>query len=452
MSKWFAVMTLVILMVAAALPAAAAGHRVDVVVVLADSLPAQEAQARAAQIETAQIEAAQIEAAQIEIAQAHGLEVAHTYRHALNGFAGSIAQGQLNALVRDPRVAFVEPDVEVSIAAQTLPTGVQRVEASTNSLIDIDGTDDVRIDVDVAVLDTGIDAGHPDLSVVAQTDCAIRGPFNTSCRNGSAADGDGHGTHVAGTVAAIDNDLGVVGVAPGARLHAVKVLDDSGSGYLSWIIAGIDWVTARADTIEVANMSLGFQGTSDALDSAISRSVAAGVTYAVAAGNDAMDARNFSPASNPDVITVSALADFDGQPGALGQSTCRPDEDDTLANFSNYGPAVEIAGPGVCILSTVPGGGYATYSGTSMASPHVAGGAAVLLASNPSLSPDQVRSTLIGEGTVDWTDEVDGVTEPRLDVGDETVFAPATVSGGGSTSGDVDGGTCNPGQSRKGQC
>ena len=124
-------------------------------------------------------------------------------------------------------------------------------------------------------------------------------------------------------------------------------------------------------------MSLGFVGTSAALDTAIANSVNAGVVYVVAAGNDAIDAAQFSPASHPDVITVSALADFDGLPGGLGAPTCRTDVDDTLADFSNFGPSVEIAAPGVCIYSTFLNDGYiGTYSGTSMASPYVAGAVA----------------------------------------------------------------------------
>jgi subtilisin family serine protease len=205
----------------------------------------------------------------------------------------------------------------------------------------------------------------------------------------------------------------VVGVAPGARLWAVRVLNNAGSGSWASVICGVDWVTARAGTIEVANMSLG--GTGDdtggcndgGLHEAICKSVAAGVTYAVAAGNSADDARNHVPAAYDQVITVSALADFDGRPGGLGAATCRADEDDTLANFSNFGADIDLIAPGVCIYSTWKRGGYNTISGTSMASPHVAGAAALYKSTNPGASPSQVKSALQSAGNLGWNDADD---------------------------------------------
>jgi subtilisin family serine protease len=244
---------------------------------------------------------------------------------------------------------------------------------------------------------------------------------------------------VAGTIGALDNGIGAVGVAPGARLWGVRVLGNNGSGYMSWIAAGIDWVTARASTIEVANMSLGCECTSQAMDDAITRSVDAGVVYVVAAGNSDKDASTFSPARHPDVITVSALADFNGEAGGGAAATCRADTDDTLADFSNWGPLVELAAPGVCIYSTHMNGGYATYSGTSMASPHVAG-AAALLASGTGDPQNRsavmaIRSTLVSAGNTNWIDDSgDLVKEPLLDVSNTAVFHPALVpssSGGG---------------------
>ncbi|NOK58462.1 MAG: peptidase S8 [Chloroflexi bacterium AL-W] len=328
------------------------------------------------------------------------VEPEHVYSHAFKGFSAELSDAAVERLQSLPEVVSIMPDQTVSIAAQTLPGGIDRVDADLSATANIDGVDE-GVDVDIAILDTGIDLDHPDLNVVG----------GISCVGGSADDGNGHGTHVAGTAAAVDNDFGVVGVAPGARLWAVKVLGDNGSGSLSSVLCGIDWVTQNADTVDVVNMSLGGFGsepfgsgctTGDSYHDSICNSVASGVTYVVAAGNSSTDAASAVPAAYDEVITVSAL----NEPSNV------------LASFSNYGADVDIIAPGVSILSTVPGGGYSNLSGTSMASPHVAGAAALYLANNPGASPSTVQSVLESTGTFDWNNsgDPDGVQEPLLNV------------------------------------
>jgi subtilisin family serine protease len=358
-------------------------------------------------------------------------DVSSVYSHAIDGYAAEMTAAEAAELQSDPDVAYVQPDIMLKTSVQVVPTGIQRIFADDNPNLDIDGVDDQRVDVDVAVIDTGI-AAHPDLNIASRADCSTG-----VCVNGAGTDDNGHGTHVAGTVGALDNDIGVVGVAPGARLHSIKVCNAAGQCPNSAIVAGVDYVTARASTIEVVNMSLGGPGTNTALAQAITRSVDAGVVYAVAAGNESSNAAGFSPANHPDVITVSALADSDGAAGGIGGApSCRPqNQDDTLADFSNFGTSVEVAAPGVCITSTSNTGGLATFSGTSMASPHVAGAAAVLTSGNrsPANRADvlAVRQRIVSTGNAGWTDNSgDGVKEPLLDVHDATQFPPG---GGGGT-------------------
>ncbi len=361
------------------------------------------------------------------IAERHGLKVEHQFKKALRGFSGVGEPGKLAALQKDPGVEAVEPDRYVEAFAQVTPTGVNRVDADLSGTAKIDGVDD-RVDADIAIIDTGMKK-HGDLNVV--------GGYNCTGRNTNAwDDGNGHGTHVAGTAAAKDDGNGVVGVAPGARLQAVKVLSNAGYGYLSWVICGVDYVTRNAGTIDVANMSLGGEFTSPGLNSAIANSVASGVTYVVAAGNSAKDAATFSPANHPDVVTVSALADSDGKCGGSGPATSYG-ADDTLASFSNFGPLVEISAPGVNILSTYKKG-FGTLSGTSMASPHVAGAAALFIAKNgrdvtgdgivngadvaairaalisASVAQTEVCNTAAGDGFGGFTGDPDGSPEPLL--------------------------------------
>lgn len=376
-----------------------------------------------------------VSAVAAELARSAGGRVGFVYEHSIEGFSLTASPAAAAALARNPQVAYVEPDREFTVSAQDTPTGIERIFATGNQALDIDGQDDSRVDVDVAVIDTGVDWEHPDLDVVDGINCAAGSIFRTIC-TGNGDDDQYHGTHVAGTVAASDNGTGVVGVAPGARIHAVKVLNSKGSGYTSWIVAGIDWVAARASTIEVANMSLGGSGFSQAQYDAIGRAVGKGVAFAVAAGNSDADANNYSPGGFNNVLSVSALADFNGLPGGGAASTCRADQDDTLADFSNWGSAVDIAAPGVCILSTYPleRGGYGTISGTSMASPHVAGALALLASkTDPGNATDvyALYDAVKNAGNLNWTDDSgDGVKERLLDVS-SALFAPTLVGGGG---------------------
>ena len=326
----------------------------------------------------------------------YGGRAPHVYHRALPGFSFEGSADGAARLARDPKVRSVVPDRRVGTTAQTVPTGVRRIDGPLSGTVSGNGAG--AVDVDIAVIDTGIDLDHPDLNVAGGVNCSTGTGYD---------DDNGHGTHVSGTAAARDNRVGVVGVAPGARLWAVRVLDESGSGSWSSVICGVDWVTAHAADIEVANLSLagpGPQGSCNdgALREAICRSVESGVTYIAAAGNSAVDVSGQVPGSFPEVITVSALSDFDGLPGGLGKATCEAGRDDTLADFSNYGAGVDLIAPGVCITSTWKGGGYKTTSGTSMASPHVTGAAALYLSDNPGASPAAVAGALKAAGTLAW--------------------------------------------------
>lgn len=321
-----------------------------------------------------------------EIAQGLGLSPRFTYGTALFGFAASVPSGRLAALERDPRVRYVEADGVASIPMpraaappwcpdnpthpacsgeeepdvptdQITPWGITRVGGAG------DGTGKT-----VWVIDTGVDLDHADLIVDGSRSVNFSGQGKDS-----PDDGHGHGTHVAGTIAAVDNNLDVVGVAAGATVVSVRVLGPSGSGSYSAVIAGVDYVAANAGPGDVANMSLGGPG-STSLDAAVTAAAGAGVKFALAAGNEGDDVGGYSPArvEHPNVFTTSAI----------GQSDC-------LASWSNYGSEVDYAAPGVGVLSTKKGGGTTTFSGTSMAAPHVAG---VLL-----LGPSDKDGTACGD-------------------------------------------------------
>ncbi len=329
----------------------------------------------------------------------HGFSVDHSFSSAIKGFSAVIPAARLAQIKQDSEVQFITQDrVVTTQAGQVTTQAVQQVPTGVNRM-GVPSSGNTGSGIGVAVIDTGIALSHPDLQA------NIGG--NYSCVKGKRTgdDDNGHGSHVAGTIAAVNNGVGVVGVASKVKLYAVKVLNSQGSGSWSSIICGIDWVTKNANVlnIKVANMSLGGSGSSDnncgntngdALHKAICKSRDAGVTYIVAAGNNGADASTFSPASyNDAVITVSALADSDGKSGGLGATTSYG-ADDTFATFSNYGNVVDLGAPGVNIYSTWIGNGYNTISGTSMATPHVSGSAALYIAKNPSSSWTQVREGL----------------------------------------------------------
>lgn len=336
-----------------------------------------------------------------ELESQHGLQIGRVYQHAIKGafVSKDLPPQALAALERNPNVAYVEKNGVCRLAAQPIPTGIDRIDVE--GAVAIDGTDDL-VDVDIAILDTGIESTHPDLNVNHAMSVGFyysiegHGPKQRQVLKQSNdvaywTDPHGHGTFVAGVAGAIDNDTGVVGAAPGARLTSVRVLTgENGQGTWAEVIAGLDYVAANSDTFEVANMSIGSVSRYEPVNDAVANTTAAGVVVVVAGGNHGDDAYNHSPASSPSAITVSALADSDGLPGGLGPDTSEASAgsewedrtmgaDDTLAVFSNYGPLIDVAAPGVDIFSTWLDGGYVVKSGTSAAAPHVAGAVALYL-------------------------------------------------------------------------
>ncbi len=283
--------------------------------------------------------------------------IVHTYGYALNGFTAKLNDNQLQVLKKDSRIKLIEQDHfitlarpswagggEDEVAAQEVPWGINRVNGGQNGA-----------GKTAWVIDTGIDLTHPDLNVDVNRSASFLGGKDADDPN----DANGHGTHVAGTIAAIDNSEGVIGVAAGATVVSVRVLNRRGSGTYSGVIAGVDYVAANGSTGDVANMSLG-GGASQAMDDAvINASNSSGVIFCLAAGNSSNNANNYSPAraNGPNIVTVSAS-----------------DSNDVFAYFSNYGnPPIDWCAPGVSIKSTWKKGGYNTISGTSMATPHAAG-------------------------------------------------------------------------------
>lgn len=299
-------------------------------------------------------EVADVRAVARELGARGGFAATAIREHAARGFDAVIPPGALAMVRSDPRVLIVQEDGIVTLrlpreiarpggggGGQTTPWGITRVGGAG------DGTGRTAW-----IIDSGIDLDHPDLN----TSRACHANFTTGQ---TADDGNGHGTHVAGTVAAKNNGQDVVGVAANAYVCAVRVLGNSGSGQWSWVINGVNYVAANGANGDVANMSLGASGSNATLEKAVTDAAAKGIKFVLAAGNDGAHASGFTPArvNGANIYTISAV-----------------NSSDCMASWSNYGnPPVDYAAPGVSILSTRKGGGTTTMSGTSMAAPHVAG-------------------------------------------------------------------------------
>jgi len=308
-----------------------------------------------------------------------GFDAGFVYTEALEGFSAEIPDDSLDDVRNNSRVAYVERDEVVTAFGQRVPWGIRRIGANVSSIRAGNGSGKVT-GVNIYVIDSGI-AANSDLNVVNRHNFLARGP-DTDCY--------GHGTHVAGTLAARDNRIDVVGVAPGAPLTSVKVLDCHGHGTAGKVIKGIDWVTAKAAKAEkpaVANMSLGSSRRIKSLNTAVRTSAASGVFYSLSAGNEGRSACKFSPAmtgagKNNGILTTAATNSADREP-----------------SWSNFGRCVDLWAPGANILSTWLGGATKTISGTSMAAPHVGGTAALYLSALPTRSPARVEADLKAKST-----------------------------------------------------
>ncbi len=334
---------------------------------------------------------ADVDAEVAGISQLLRVKADFTYKHAIKGFAAKLPQTAVDALRADPRVAYIEQDqIAHAIGTQTNPPswGLDRIDQRSRPLDQSYTYNQTGSGVDVYIIDTGIRTTHTDFG-----GRAIPG-YDAITLGGTANDGNGHGTHVAGTVGGTS-----YGVAKGVRLIAVRVLGNTGSGTYSQVIAGVDWVTSNHTTTPAAaNMSLGGP-LSTALDDAVRRSIADGVTYCVAAGNSGVNASTQSPADVAEAITVGAT-----------------DSGDVFAYFSNYGAGVDISAPGVNITSDYYSSNTATatMSGTSMASPHVAGAAALYLEANPGATPADVAAGLVANATTGVITSLPSGTPNRL--------------------------------------
>ncbi|MFD6432137.1 S8 family peptidase [Streptomyces venezuelae] len=307
----------------------------------------------------------------------YGGSVQKTFKSALNGYSAKLSAAEARRLAADPAVAAVEQNQRLHVDAtqSNAPWGLDRIDQAK---LPLSGTytypDSAGSGVTAYVIDTGVRITHSEIS-----GRAVNG-YDAVDGDNTAQDGNGHGTHVATTIAGK-----TYGVAKKAKIVAVRVLDNNGSGTTAGVVAGIDWVTSNhaAGAPAVANMSLG-GGASTTLDNAVKKSIADGVSYAVAAGNANTNAANTSPARVPAAITVGATSNTDAR-----------------ASFSNYGSVLDIFAPGVNIKAGWNTGDTATntISGTSMATPHVAGAAAVYLAGHTSATPAQVSSALVNGAT-----------------------------------------------------
>jgi subtilisin len=335
-----------------------------------------------------------VEVADEDEAQHPGLEVEQVYGEALEGYAAEIPQDEVADVENDPGVLFISPNRKYHPAQREqdlrfLPA-INRVEADESSTKS--GNHRGRVDVDVAVIDDGIDVEHYELNVVGGKNCTSGAGYDQDA-------GDfGHGTAVAGLIGAKDNAYDSVGVSPGARLHAVNVFDGNFATDAS-VLCGINWVSAHADEIEVVNMSLGGRGSDDgncgisnhdAFHYAICRSVKKGVTYVVAAGNEGVNFSNReTPAAYDEVLTVTSMRDVDGKPGGRFR-------DDVASSFSNYtrignpDAGHTIAAPGEFLYTTAPGDEHTFVSGTSFSAPLVAGAAALYKSHHPNATPQMV--------------------------------------------------------------